>query len=45
MWKSMIGEPPAGFSKVRWWCKAEIAMQIARHFGREARCLPRQAPR
>ena len=30
----MIGEPPAGFSKVRWWCKAEIAMQIARHFGK-----------
>jgi hypothetical protein len=32
LWKSLIGEPPAGFSTVRWWCKAEIAMQIARHF-------------
>jgi hypothetical protein len=32
MWKQMIGEPVKGFSNVRWYSKAEIAMQIATHF-------------
>ncbi|KAG8466975.1 hypothetical protein KFE25_008354 [Diacronema lutheri] len=32
LWKDLIGEPPARFSAVHWWSKAEIAMQIARHF-------------
>jgi hypothetical protein len=31
-WKSLIGEPVVGFSVTRWHCKAEIAMQIGKHF-------------
>lgn len=33
LWRRTIGEGVKGYSNVRWWCKAEIAMQIARHFG------------
>jgi hypothetical protein len=32
LWKQMTGESPVGFSQTRWYCKAEIAMQIATHF-------------
>ncbi len=31
-WKQMIGEPVMCFSNVRWYSKAEIAMQIATHY-------------
>ena len=32
LWKEMIGEPVKGFSNVRWYCRAEIMMQIGIHF-------------
>jgi len=32
LWKEMIGEPVKGFSPVRWYCRAEIMMQIGMHF-------------
>jgi len=32
IWKSMIGESVCGYSKVRWYCLAEIEMQIGKHF-------------
>jgi hypothetical protein len=32
LWKNLIGEPVVGFSVTRWYCKAEIAMQIGAHF-------------
>ena len=32
LWREMIGEPPKGYSNVRWYCRAEIQMQIAVHF-------------
>jgi hypothetical protein len=41
MWKSLIGEPVVGFSVTRWHCKAEIAMQIGKHFDKLERLLSR----
>jgi hypothetical protein len=32
LWKELIGEVAQGFSNVRWYCTAEIAMQISKHF-------------
>jgi hypothetical protein len=34
LWKEMIGEPVKGFSNVRWYCRAEIMMEIGRHFNK-----------
>mmetsp|Transcript_18603 Transcript_18603/g.54510 ORF Transcript_18603/g.54510 Transcript_18603/m.54510 type:complete len:655 (+) Transcript_18603:97-2061(+) len=32
LWEAMIGEPAKGFSNVRWWCRAEIQIQIAKSY-------------
>jgi len=32
IWRDMIGEAVCGYSKVHWYCRAEIEMQIARNF-------------
>jgi hypothetical protein len=32
LWSEHIGEPVKGYSAVRWYCTAEIEMQIAQHF-------------
>ena len=33
IWKHMVEEEVVGFSNIRWYCKAEIIMQIAKAFG------------
>ena len=33
IWSHMVEEEVVGFSNIRWYCKAEIVMQIARAFG------------
>lgn len=45
LWKEMIGESVEGFSNVRWYCRAEIMMQIARHFDKLERFLEQLAER
>jgi len=45
LWKEMIGESVNGYSNVRWYCKAEIMMQIARHFDKLPLFLERLAER
>ena len=32
IWHGLIGETVVGYSNVRWYCKAEIAMQLAKNF-------------
>jgi hypothetical protein len=32
LWKELIGKVAQGFSNVRWYCTAEIAMQISKHY-------------
>jgi hypothetical protein len=32
LWNELIGEAAQGFSNVRWYCTAEIAMQISKYF-------------
>ena len=39
IWRELIGESVVGFSEVRWYCKAEIIMQQARHFEKLKPCL------
>jgi hypothetical protein len=39
LWHSMIGESVKGFSNVRWYCRAEIMMQIAQHFDKVPKLL------
>jgi len=34
LWEELMGERAVGFSPIRWYCKAEIVMQNARHFNR-----------
>ncbi|KAG8458651.1 hypothetical protein KFE25_008448 [Diacronema lutheri] len=39
LWHSTIGESVKGFSSVRWYCRAEIMMQIAQHFDKVPKLL------
>jgi len=39
LWREMTGEPICGYSNTRWYSKAEIMMQIARHFDKLLRFL------
>jgi hypothetical protein len=41
VWGKLIGEPVCGYSAVRWYSKAELAMQIGMHFDKLERLLPK----